>query len=100
VRAAGGDIVAVSPDPPDQNEQLRAKLGVSFRILSDVGMAVTDMYGVRHLGAAGPRDLPYPTTFIVDAGGLVVQRFDNETYRVRPDPRLVVEALLAAARHS
>lgn len=85
----------MSPDDPAKNAELRDKLSLSFPILSDPEMTVTDLYGVRHVGAAGPRDLPYPTTFVIDVDGVVRQRFDNETYRQRPESADVLAAIRA-----
>lgn len=94
ITEAGGRIIAVSPDQPEQNGELIAKLGLDFPVLSDPEMEVTDLYGVRHLAAMGAKDLPYPTTFVIDAAGMLRRRFDNATYQVRPEPRAVTDALL------
>ncbi len=98
ITAAGGRIIAVSPDQPEQNGELIAKLGLDFPVLSDPEMEVTDLYGVRHKAAMGPKDLPYPTTFVIDADGLLRRRFDNATYKDRPEPRVVTDALLKVIR--
>jgi peroxiredoxin len=59
-------------------------------------MAVTDAYKLRHVGgrAATGEDKPYPTTFVVDAGGVVRAKFENETHRVRPEAQAVLVALV------
>jgi peroxiredoxin len=98
VREVGAEIIAVSPNSPEQNVELAQKLDLSYRILSDPDMSVTDRYGIRHVGAAGGADLPYPTTFVIDASGTLRQTFVNETYRQRPDAADVLEAILDAAR--
>lgn len=95
VSDAGGEIVAVSPDPPAESEDLRKRLGLSFTIVSDADLAVTDLFGLRHVGGHGStgQDIPFPTTFIVDAHGVVRAKFENETYRDRPSPKDVLAAL-------
>ena len=95
VNEAGGEIVAVSPDTNEESEELRGRLSLSFSILSDPDLAVTDTYGLRHAGgrSATGEDKPYPTTFVVDAQGIVRAVFENETYRDRPSPKDVLAAL-------
>lgn len=78
--------MAVSPNPPDVNRDFREKNGLTFAILADRDMTVTDKYGIRHVGVARGNDLPHPTTFVIDADGVLRETFFNETYRVRPKP--------------
>jgi len=95
VSEAGGEIIAVSPDTQVESEELRQRLSLAFTILSDPDLAVTDAYGLRHPGgrAATGEDKPFPTTFIVDAHGVVRDKIENETYRDRPSPKDVLTAL-------
>ena len=53
VNEAGGEIVGVSPDTPQESEELRKRLNLSFNILADSDLGVTDAFGLRHVG--GPR---------------------------------------------
>ncbi len=91
-------MVAVSPNAPEQNSDLAKQLGSRFRILSDPDLAITETFGIRHVGAAAGIDRPHPTTFVADAAGTLSASFENETYRVRPDPSAVLQALRDAAR--
>jgi peroxiredoxin len=95
VSEAGGEIIAISPDSGEESEELRQRLSLAFPILSDPDLAVTDTFGLRHAGgrSATGEDKPYPTTFVVDARGIVKQIFANETYRDRPSPKDVLAAL-------
>ncbi len=86
-------MIAVSPDAVDRNTQVVADLKLSFPVLADAGMVVTDLFGLRHTKAIGEHDLPYPTTFVLAGDGTVLARFENASYRERPDPTLVVAAL-------
>lgn len=73
VTELGGELIGVSPDSAEESEDLRKRLGLSFTILSDADLAVTDTFGLRHVGGRGAtgQDMPFPTTFIVDAQGNV-----------------------------
>jgi len=80
---------------PAENRELQERLGLTFLILSDAGLLVTEQFGLRHAGgrASTGEDKPFPTTFILDARGLVRAKFENESHRVRPDPQNVLVAL-------
>jgi peroxiredoxin len=95
VSEVGGEIVAVSPDTGAESEDLRQRLGLAFAILSDPDLAITDLFGLRHIGgrSATGEDKPFPTTFIVDAKGVIKTKIENDTYRDRPSPKEVLGAL-------
>jgi len=95
----GAEIIAVSPDIGEESEELRKRLSLAYSILSDPDLAVTDTYGLRHVGgrSATGEDKPFPTTFIIDAHGIVLAKFENETYRDRPSPKDVLTALKQVA---
>ena len=94
----GGEILGVSPDSAVESEELRQKLSLAFGILSDSDLTVMDRFGLRHIGgrAATGEDKPFPTTFIVDANGIVKAKIENDTYRDRPSPKDVLAALKEA----
>jgi peroxiredoxin len=91
----GAEIIAISPDSPSESADLRQRLGLTFTILSDPELKVTDRFGLRHRGgrASTGQDMPFPTTFIVDPGGVVRGKIENETYRDRPSPKDVLAIL-------
>jgi peroxiredoxin/alkylhydroperoxidase family enzyme len=100
IAETGAEIIGVSPDSPEESEELRKRLSLSFTILSDSDLAVTDAFGLRHVGgrASTGQDMPFPTTFLVSPDGTVLAKFENETYRDRPSPKDVlatVQRLLA-----
>ncbi len=93
----GAEIIGLAPDSPVESEDLRQRLSLTFPILSDADLAVTDQYGLRHPGgrASTGQDMPFPATFVVDAEGVVRAKFENQTYRDRPSPKDVLAFLEA-----
>lgn len=114
IAAAGGRLVAVSPQTPDNSLSTAEKLALAFPVLSDVGNAVARAYGLvfrlpenlRDLytgwgldlpAANGDRsfELPLPATFVIAADGKVVWRFADADYTTRAEPDDVLAALRA-----
>lgn len=91
----GAEIIGISPDTPEESSALIERLTLGFSILSDADLAVTDRFGLRHVGgrASTGQDMPFPTTFILDPLGIVRARIENDTYRDRPSPKDVLAAL-------
>ena len=73
--------------------------GLQADMLSDPGLAVTDLFGLRNLGphSAPPNDdteaLPVPTSLLVDAEGKVLWMDQSENYQRRSGPEVVLAAL-------
>ncbi len=96
----GVRMVAISPDTVEEAAKMKRKLGLGFTLLSDPSLAVIDLYGLRHDKglAAAPgrkimRPLAIPTTFVVDADGIIRWIDQAEDYRVRSDAGRVLEAV-------
>jgi peroxiredoxin len=91
---AGAQVVAISPDSVEQNQQVTEWLGLEFPILSDRELSATDAFGLRH-SSASPEggDIPRPATYILE-GEVVRWRDLTESWRIRPRP----DDLLAALR--
>lgn len=93
-------IIAVSPDPLDKFKQVipivTAKTGKEFVItlLSDAQHKVIDLYGLRNEAAAARGTyIPYPTTFLIDGGGVVRWKFTEKNQAVRPANSVMLEQL-------
>jgi len=89
-------IVTVSTDKPGEIARNRAKHGVAATMLSDTDLKVTSLYNIRnekniYPGGLGP--LPIPTTFLVDAGGVVRWIDQSEDYQLRSQPERVLAAI-------
>ena len=98
-RAAGYQVVAVSPDSVEENEQVVRRLGLEFPILSDGDLEVTTAMGILHEGASMEgADIPRPATFVVERGVIRWRDLtDNWRVRIRADELLEVAKDLAAS---
>jgi peroxiredoxin len=97
--ARGVAIVTVSTDTPDEIRRGRGKHGCRATMLSDPGLEVTDRYGLRNptnLTPKGIRGMPVPTTFLVDAEGVVRWIDQAKNYQVRSEPERVLRAIREA----
>lgn len=74
LRWAGGELVAVSIDAPEELRRLRETLGLPFPLLRDADFAVSAQYGiyVSDETEAGPQPHGEPGTFVLDAAGRLV----------------------------
>lgn len=89
-------LVALCTDTPEAIRKGRGRHGAKAVMLSDPDLRVTDLYNLRNPGNATPRgwkDMPIPTTILVDAQG-IVRWIDQATdYQVRSHPDRVLAAL-------
>jgi peroxiredoxin len=86
----------VSVDPPDDLQKMVDRVSMdgvapAFPFLSDPGYRVIGRYGL--LNPDNPRNVPHPTTFILDRMGVVRWKFIEIDYRIRPTNDMVLEAL-------
>jgi peroxiredoxin len=114
ITAAGGKLVAVSPQTPDNSLSTSEKLGLAFPVLSDEGNRAAESFGLvfslpealrsvyagfgLDLPAANGDDtftLPVPATYVVASDGTVAWRFADADYTKRAEPDDVVAALRA-----
>ena len=84
---AGARVIAVSPDTVEENRGVAQRFDLSYPILSDVDLVLTDALGLRHEGAsmnADRPDVPRPATFIIEDGRIVWRDLtDNWRIRIR-----------------
>lgn len=121
IEALGGRLVAITPETPDDSLSTAEKAGLTFDVLSDVGLSYAKQLGIvwkipdyalewheryfglhfeRHNGAGNRDELPVPATFVVDAAGVVTWRFLDAAYWKRAEPKDVVGAVRRAAGRS
>ncbi len=117
ILAAGGTLVAISPELPDHSLSTAEKNDLTFPVLSDVGGGFADALGIRFAlsqtvqpfyekaGHALPSRngdgcwaLPIPATFVVERGGGIALASVEPDYRRRLEPAAAIAALRRLAR--
>ena len=112
IRELGADIVAISPQMPDESLTMAAKANLTFEVLSDTGNslaehlglvfelppAVTDIY--RSMGYDLERingnmrwTLPIPATYVVGTDRVIMKAFAQADYTGRMEPAAVLNTL-------
>ena len=117
IKALGAELVAISPQVPDDSLTKDEISEMDFTVLSDQDAKVASKYGVAwevpkflldHMRVDRQLDLetinngnadilPIPATFVLDKEGKVVWRFVDVDYRTRSEPSDIIEALQALA---
>jgi len=115
IHAAGAELVAISPQVPDDSLSESEISQLAFNVLSDQDAQVAASYGVawevpelilqhmrkdRGLDLANINNgngsvLPIPATFVLNAQGEVIWRFVDVDYRTRAEPADIIAALQA-----
>jgi peroxiredoxin len=114
IRAAGGTLVAIAPEKPDDTLSTAEKNALEFEVLSDVDGAVGAAYRLyfelspelKALYAAGGNDLskknadgrwhlPIPATYVIGTDARVAAAFVDVEYRNRAEPAQILAALRA-----
>lgn len=113
IKRLGGQVVAISPQLPDNSLSTQEKDQLEYPVLSDVGNMVAHKFGMafrlsnpllkvfeefeNHLvdsnGKDGEFELPVPATFLLDAKGVVRLSHVDVDYTRRLDPDEVVEGI-------
>jgi len=113
IQEFGAQVVAISPQLPDNSLSTRGKNELAFPVLSDVGKKVARQFGIvfelsdqllelyrqaghpleEVNGERGKRELPVPGTFLIDGDGTMRLAHVNVDYTHRLDPDDVIEAL-------
>ena len=106
LRELGAQVVAVSPQLPDNSLTTREKSALEFPVLSDVGNKTAHQFGVAFRlsesllnlyadfdhplvdsnGADGEFELPVPATFVIGKDGVILLSQVDVDYTRRLDP--------------
>ena len=118
IRSLGADLMAVSPELPDNTLTMAEKHAISIDILSDVTSEVLKKYrlwfavpgevktlyleklglNLEKYNGAGRWELPVPATYVLDQSDIVRAGEADPDYTVRMEPSDVVAALRNIAR--
>jgi peroxiredoxin len=112
IKQLGAQLVAISPQTPDESLSTAEKNELEFAVLSDIGSATAKAYGIAfdlteelrpiysRLGHALPDKngddswiLPIPATYVIDKDGIVALAFVDVDYRNRLEPAEIVATL-------
>lgn len=112
IKRLGAQLVAISPQTPDESLSTAEKNELAFAVLSDIGSATAKSYGVAfdlaeelrpiytQFGHALPDKngddswlLPIPATYVVDRHGSIALAFIDVDYRNRLEPKEILAVL-------
>ncbi|MCL4117863.1 UNVERIFIED_CONTAM: hypothetical protein GTU68_005053 [Idotea baltica] len=113
IRALGADLIAISPEKPDNSLTNDEKEALDFTVLSDQNSAVATKYGIawtvpdfivehmrndrnlnlEFINNSSANVLPIPATFVLNTKGVVVWRYIDIDYRTRAEPSDILNAL-------
>lgn len=105
-------LIAVSPQLPDQSLPMIEKNAIAFEVLSDIGNKVARDFGLVYtvpeelrpiyknfgidLPAANADDtfeLPLPATYVIGQDGIITLAFADADYTTRLEPSEIITAL-------
>ncbi|WP_202965732.1 peroxiredoxin-like family protein [Demequina lutea] len=112
--AAGGTLVAISPDAPDASLSTAEKQSLEFAVLSDTSATAITAFGLNFtvdsvtravLSEPDAKDarargiktevLPIPATYVIGTDGTVAYAFVDPSYTHRAEPAEIVAAVAA-----
>lgn len=112
IHALGGQLIAISPELPDNSLNLVEKHSLKYEILSDINNDVAkkfglvfslgeklrplyEKFGIDLPGTQGNDnyELPVPATYVVDENGTIILSYVDTDYTKRLEPEEVLEVL-------
>ena len=113
-KAHNAQLVAVSPQLPDETLSTAQKNELEFDVLSDVSNTVANQFGLlftlderiqslytgfgidfEHYYGDKSFKLPLPATYVINQDGIITYAFLSEDYTLRAEPEDVLNALQA-----
>ena len=113
IKEAGGNLVAVSVENPDNSLTVAKKNELDFTVLSDPNLSVARKFGIvyqmpketdelyksRGLDLAKHNqmekaELPLAATYVINRKGKIVYAFLEPDYKKRAEPQMIIETLL------
>lgn len=112
IQAAGAQLVAITPELPDNSLSTAEKNELNFEVLSDVNADYARSLGlvftlpeelrpiysnfnihIEEHNGKGQFDLPLAATYLIDQNGVIANAFVDADYTKRQEPREVLAAL-------
>lgn len=93
--AAGGELLAVSPQEVTANQGLRERRNLPFPILADADQAVIRAWGLFNDLDPKERAIPYPAVYVVGQDGRITWCHVGVATRDRPTAGQVLAAFRA-----
>ena len=113
IRSLGADLVAISPELPDNTMTMAEKHAIPIDILSDATSDVLKAYrlwfavpaevkalylekfgiNLEEYNGAGRWELPVPATYVLDTSGIVRAGQADPDYTIRMEPAEVIAAV-------
>jgi peroxiredoxin len=114
IKAAGGNLVAVSVENPDNSLKVSKKNELDFTVLSDPNLTTARKFGIvyqmpqetdelykskysldiaKHNEMEKP-ELPLSATYIINQKGEIVYAYLEPDYKKRAEPQTIIETLL------
>ncbi|NIP28433.1 MAG: peroxiredoxin family protein, partial [Phycisphaerae bacterium] len=84
IQAAGGQLLAVSPQTMELNQGLRERRALPFPILADADQAVIRQWGLFNDLDPKKRLIPYPATYVIGRNGRIAWAYLGIETRDRP----------------
>ena len=114
VKAAGAQMVAITPELERYTRGVHKKLNLNFDILTDLHLSVAEQFGLVFTLPGYLRDLyksfgstldrfhdeseyrlPMPARYVIDQNGIIRTADVNADYTIRPEPSETLKALKA-----
>lgn len=94
--SSGIEIVVISVDNVNEADKMKRFMKLSFPVLTDEDLAVTDLYKIRFKYGLTTsrklvRPLPIPMKILIDGEGIVRWLETSEDYRVRISPEQILQ---------
>ncbi|WP_027086887.1 peroxiredoxin-like family protein [Cohnella panacarvi] len=112
IQALGAQLIAVSPQSPDNTLSQQEKEELTFQVLSDTNGLTAAIYNIlydvpdyiqeimKQIGmdlaeynAASRWILPIPSTFMIDESGIIRSTYVNPDFMQRQDPEVILREL-------
>jgi len=113
MNSLGANLIAISPQTPDNSLSMKEKNELAFHVLSDQNNKVAEKYGlvfeidknviknaynkidlsIPFFNGTNNWKIPVTGTFVIDQNGIIQSSYVNGDFRYRQEPLVIIEAL-------